>query len=250
MVAFLSSATTNMTSTEREVAFRKRRHDYAIHKPKNAIRAGTEVIRVKQDRFLRPETLLARSRKTRADKRRFQINSKRKESANFPQPPEDVKSALVIRVAPKGDNLCPEAMEILKEFKLEEQFDGCFVQLSEENRQKLKSVAHLITYGNPVPETVRQLILTKAQTAKDGVEVLITSNKTVSDALGELGIEGLTDIVYAINKGTDTISAITKFLAPFHFSKSEIKDPKQPVHAGGASGWRGESITEFVEQIL
>ena len=239
-----------MSSTEKEVAFRKRRRDYAIHKPKNRIRAGTEVIRVKQDRFLRPETLLARSRKTKADKRKLEINAKRKESANFPQPPEDVKSALVIRVAPKGDNLCPASAEILKEFKLNEQFDGCFVQLTEENRQKLKSIAHLITYGNPVPETVRQLILTKAQTVKDGVEVLITANKVVGDALGELGIEGLSDIVYAINKGADTIAAITNFLAPFHFNKSDLKDPKQPVHAGGQSGWRGEAITEFVDKIL
>ena len=239
-----------MASTEKEVAFRKRRRDYAIHKPKNAIRAGTEVIRVKQDRFVRPETLLARARQTKADERKFRINAKRKESANFPQPPESAKSALVIRVAPKKDNLCAASSSILNEFKLNEQFDGCFVQLSEENRQKLKSISHLITYGTPAPETVRQLILTKAQTVKDGVEVLVTSNKTVGDALGDIGIEGLTDIVYAINKGSTTIAAITKFLAPFHFNKSELKDPKQPIHAGGASGWRGEAITEFVDQIL
>lgn len=230
-----------MTSTEKEVAFRKRRRDYAIHRPKNAIRANTEIIKGQRERFIRPELLLARARKTKADKRRVQINMKRQESANFPQPPELAKVALVIRLAPKKASLCSESGTIFAEMHLLDQFDGCFVVLDETNRTKLRTVSHLIAYGMPAPETVRQLIHTKAQIVRNGVEVPITANKTVSDALGSVGIEGLSDIVYAINKGASTVTDIAGFLAPFHFN-----DPKTT----GQSGWCDAAITEFVEKIL
>ena len=64
-----------MSSTEKEVAFRKRRRDYVLNKPKNAIRANTKIVHEKQDKFIRPETILARARQTKADKKKYNINN-------------------------------------------------------------------------------------------------------------------------------------------------------------------------------
>ena len=239
-----------MSSTEREVAFRKKRRDYVLNQPKNMIQANTTIVRIKEDKFIRAETILARTRQIKADKKKFEINKKRRESANFPQPPQDMKTALVVRLVSKKENLCAETRKILSDLNLKEQFDGKFVFLNEENRDKLKSVSHLITYGSPSPELVRQLIHTQAACLKDGKEIPITSNKTISDALKEYKIICLDDIVKALNKGLESVEQISNFLAPFHFTKAELSDkPKRPIHAGGSAGWRGDEITSFVESI-
>ena len=75
-----------MGGTEKEVSLRKRRHDYTISKGRNPIREGTTITVIKQKRFYRAETILAKTRQIKADKRKFDINSKRKESNNFPLP--------------------------------------------------------------------------------------------------------------------------------------------------------------------
>jgi hypothetical protein len=114
-----------MTASEKEVAFRKRRREYAVNKPKNAIRAGTTVIRIKQPRFCRAETILANTRAVKADKRKFDINSMRKASPNFPQPPDGLRVALVVRLVRATDYLCPQTRAALAGLRLANQFDGC-----------------------------------------------------------------------------------------------------------------------------
>jgi 60S ribosomal protein uL30 len=237
------------SASEKEVAFRKRRRDYTINKPKHPVRAVTTVIRIKEPHFLRAETILASARAVKADLRQFEINSKRKESVNFPQPPADTRIVLAVRLSQQKDFLSPQSRGVLSELKLINQFDGVFVGLTEENRQKLRSVSHLIAYGVPSPEVVRQLIHTRARTIADGNEVLITGNKIIRDALGDLDVESLSDLVHVINSGGEAVSRICEFLAPFHFNPKEIQNAKKPRYSGGPSGWR-EDFTAFVESIL
>lgn len=239
-----------MGNTEKVVAFRKRRRDYALRKTSNPIRDGTTVTVVKQDRFYRAETILGKTRQIKADKRKYEQNLKRKECNNFPQPGADLKYALVVRIAETRANLCQESKAVLDGFKLKNQFDGCFVALNEENRTKLKSISHLIAYGTPSTELLRQLIHNNSTTVVNGKEEHITSNKMITDALGDKKIICLDDIVYAFVKGADTIEDITKFLAPFHFNKTELTNVKLPKYSGGPSGWRGDEITQFVETII
>lgn len=239
-----------MSSTEKEVAFRKRRRDYVLNKPKNAIRANTKIVREKQEKFIRPETILNRARQTKVDKKKFDINNKRPGSKNFPLPPSDINCCLVVRLAQKKDNLCSEARKILSEFQLNDQFDGRFIFLNEENRKKLKGVSHLITYGTPSVELVRVLTHTRSHTVIDGKEEPVTSNKMIRDKLGQYKIICLDDISNAITKNLDSTEQICDYLAPFHFNKVDLTMPKRPVHAGGNSGWRGDEITSFVEQII
>lgn len=239
-----------MGNTEKVVAFRKKKRDFALRKVSNPIRDGTTVTVIKQDRFYRAETILGKTRQIKADKRKYEQNIKRKECNNFPLPSGELKYALVVRIAETKANLCSETKAILNEFKLKNQFDGCFAALNEENKNKLKSISHLIAYGNPTTEMLRQLIHNNSATVIDGKEVHITSNKMIADALGDKKIICLDDIVYAFNKGADTIEDITKFLAPFHFNKTELTNVKLPKYSGGPSGWRGEEISQFVETII
>lgn len=239
-----------MSNSAKEVAFRKRRRDYVLNHPKNEIRANTKIIKVKQDKFIPPEVVLTRARQTRNDKKRYEINCKRRESPNFPQPSQDIHVAIIIRLAKRKDNLCAETRKIMTEFHLNEQFDGSFVYLNDENRQKLKSISHLITWGAPSKELIRQLIHTKGHTVIDGKETPITSNKMVSEALKQFNIICLDDMVDSLSRGTENSEAVCRFLAPFHFTQTDLDLPKRPIHAGGSAGWRGEGITQFVESII
>jgi 60S ribosomal protein uL30 len=239
-----------MTSSEKEVAFRKRRREYAVNKPKNAIRAGTTIIRIKQPVFYRAETILASAQAIRSDKRKFDINTKRKASSNFPQPPDDLHVALVIRLVGTTNDLCPQTCAALTGLRLAQQFDGCFVPLTPQSRETLKSISHLIAYGSPSGEIVRQLVHTRAHTVVGGKETVVSANKQVADALGELDVEGLGDIVHVLNVGGDALKAVCLFLAPFHFRPLELTGMKKPSYAGGPTGWRGAEIGTFVEGIL
>lgn len=239
-----------MVGTEREVAFRKRKRDYAISRPKNYIRAQTTIIHQKGEKFVRPESILARSRAIKTDKRRFDINSKRGASINFPQPAEDDKIALVVRTITKKEYTCQDSYAILKELRLVNQFDGCIVVLTPEMRQKLKCISHLITYGVPTSDMIDMLIHNHAHTIVDEKEVEITSNQMVQQA-GIPDCECVGDIIYSLQHATDNCAAIAQYLAPFHFTQREIKHEKALItKEGGNAGWRGDKINEFVQSII
>ena len=240
----------SMVGSEKEVAFRKRRRDYSVKGRRNPIRDST-IVTVKRDApFIRPESLVAKKRQITADKKKVEINSKRKASVNFPLPEENDKFALVLRVVPKKDYICPESHTILTELRLNEQFDGCFVLLTPEMKQKLQKISHLVIYGIPTLELIRQLIHTKAFITKDGVEVALTSNKAVSDALSDKGVECLDDIVHSLSNVEPSFEDVSKFLSPFHFNKIGVEKPRMLASAGGISGWNRDGISEYIQKIL
>lgn len=238
-----------MAGTEKEIAFRKRRQDYALKSKKNFIRENTIVTVKKQKRFDRPESLVAKSKQTQIDKKKYETNLKRAPGKNFPQPTEEDKYALVVRVVPKKEYICAQSKSILSGFRLNEQFDGVFVPLTEENRKKLKGISHLIVFGVPTDEYARQLLHTRAFYMEDGKETPLTSNKVVSDALSDKGIECVDDMVHSITTADDSLEAVANFLAPFHFHKTEVAKPRLLASQGGISGWT-KDIKAFLEQIL
>ncbi|EAY16568.1 ribosomal protein, putative [Trichomonas vaginalis G3] len=238
-----------MAGTEREVAFRKQRRDYTKRTKKNHIREGTKITVKKQERFIRPESLVSKNRQLQTDKKKFLANTKRPVSKNFPQPSEEDKIALVVRVTPKKEYLCKEVRTILTEYRLNDQFDGVFVALTQENRQKLKSIAHTIVYGVPTVEFIRQLIHTRAFTVKDNNEIAINSNKLVSEALSDKGLECLDDMVHSISSADDNATAVAAFLAPFHFNKIDVSKPRLLASQGGISGWTAD-IQDFISKII
>jgi len=238
-----------MAGTEKEIAFRKRRRDYALKPRRNYIRDRTTITVKKQKRFYRPENLVARSMQTQIDKKKYETNLKRPPSKNFPQPTKEDKFALVVRIVPKKEFICKEARTILSEFRLYDQFDGVFVSLTDENRKKLKGVSHLIVFGVPTQEYIRQLLHTRAYYMEDGKEMPLTSNKVVSDALSDKGIECVDDMVHAITTSSDALEEVAAFLAPFHFHKIEVPKTRLLASQGGISGWT-KDIKGFLEQII
>lgn len=238
-----------MAGTEREVAFRKQRRDYTKRQKKNHIRDGTKTIVKKQEKFIRPESLVSQSRQLQVDKKKFIANTKRPVSKNFPQPSEEDKIALVVRVTPKKEYLCKEVRTILSELRLNDQFDGVFAILTQEMRQKLKSIAHTIVYGVPTNEFIRQLIHTRAFTVKGDAEIAVTSNKLVSDALADKGLECLDDMVHSLTSADDSAADVATFLAPFHFNKVDVSKPRLLASQGGISGWTND-IQDFLSKII
>ena len=238
-----------MAGTEKEIAFRKRRRDYALKPRRNFIREHTKITVKREKRFIRPESLISKSRQTTIDKKKFESNLKRPASKNFPQPSKEDKFALVVRVVPKKEYICAQSNSILSEFRLNEQFDGCFVLLNEENRKKLKAVSHLIVFGVPSLEFIRQLFHTRLFYLDGGKETPLTSNKVVSDALNDKGIECIDDMVHSISTTDDAFEAVASFICPFHFHKIKVAKSRLLASQGGISGWT-KNIQEFLSKIM
>ena len=211
-----------MAGTEKEIAFRKRRRDYALKPRRNLIRENTKVTVKREKRFIRPESLVSKSRQTTIDKKKYEANLQRPASKNFPQPSEEDRFALVVRVVPKKEYICAQTRAILSEFRLNEQFDGVFVLLNEENRKKLRAVSHLIVFGVPSLEFIRQLFHTRLFYHDGDKEVPLTSNKIVSDALADKGIECIDDMVHSISTTDDAFEAVAYFIAPVHLHKFTV----------------------------
>ena len=238
-----------MAGTEKEIAFRKRRRDYALKPRRNFIRDNTKIIVKKEKRFIRPESLVSKSRQITIDKKKYEANMKRPASKNFPQPGEQDKFALVVRVVPKHEYICAQTKTILSELRLNEQFDGVFILLNEENRKKLKGISHLIVFGVPSLEFIRQLFHTRLFYMDGDKEVPLTSNKVVSDALGDKGIECIDDMVHSISTTDDAFDAVASFIAPFHFHKITVAKSRLLASQGGISGW-AKDIQEFLSKII
>ena len=94
------------------------------------------------------------------------------------------------------------------------------------------------------------MVHSHAFTIIDGKEQPVTSNKVIAEKLRPYKIICLDDISNAITKNLDSTEQVCDFLATIHFNKTDLTMPKRPVHAGGQSGWRGDEITAFVEQII
>jgi hypothetical protein len=76
-----------------------------------------------QPRFYPAETILASAQPIKADKSKFDINTKRKASPNFLQPPDDLHFAFVIRLVCATNGLCPQTRAALTGIRLVQQFD-------------------------------------------------------------------------------------------------------------------------------
>lgn len=239
-----------MGGTEKEVAFRKRRRDYSKIKRRNHIRENTEIIRIPGQKVFRPESVLARTRLVNGDRNKVRINKSRKPSANFPQPEEEDQFCIVIRIVPKGHTLCKESFDILTSLRLVKQFDARFVRLTDDIRQQLKAISHLVAFGTPSPEVIARIIHSRGAFASEEGEKLIQSNHEVMEALPGTGIETINEIVDTLSECNQHFDAVADKLATLHLAKVEVKKPTVLVSKGGMSGWRGEAINEFVLSML
>lgn len=238
-----------MGGTEKEVAFRKKRRDYSKNAKQDFNKEHTVIKVEREKRIKTPLQIDRKSKQIHIDKKKFETNSKRKESENFKLPTPDDKVALVIRFAGSYEFLCSDVQKLLSGFRLKKQFDAVFVPLTDENKQKLKSISHTIAYGVAPRDIVRNLITTRAHTIKDGSEVVVSSNKIVSDSFGGIGLECLDDIVDSIVNADEILPKICRWLCPFHLNTMEIKKTRALQSNGGKSGWYTD-IREIVNNII
>lgn len=173
---------------------------------------------------------------------------------------------LAIRVKPSRSS-APQAQKILSELGLK-QINNCSLFIaSNDNLQKLLTVANYVAYGSPTKKMVDDLIR-KRGFMKDaaGKRVPMSDNVLIEELLGEscgcICVEDVIDALWRCNRDEQTYQAVKKQLWPIQLaSLKETSDKRDVKHEangrilkkvntrtvkGGYLGYMGDDINTFV----
>lgn len=194
--------------------------------------------REKKNRFVRAETVVAKSLASEREKERVKRVSKlmkKKEGKgeevvakilnekeggakiNYDGKPELL---FVVRVkGPHGVSIPQKVFKILQVLRLEKVNSGVFFRLTGSTIQLLKIVAPYVVIGRPSLSTVRSLIQRRSRVKWGGKEINLNDNNIVEEALGKQGIICMEDIVHEISSMGESFKECCYFLLPFQLAR-------------------------------
>lgn len=161
------------------------------------------------------------------------------------------KLLLVIRI--RGVNDISEKQKlILNKLNLKAINSAVFVRGTAANLRQLKRVENYITYGEPSPKIVKELIYKKMYAKIGDQRVLINTNELVEQHIGG-DVICLEDVVGEIIKLGPNFKAITEFIYPFKLTTPPgilMSRLRKPVQEGGHWGYRGEDIDAYALNMI
>ncbi|QLL32113.1 hypothetical protein HG536_0C02820 [Torulaspora globosa] len=132
----------------------------------------------------------------------------------------------VVRVrGPAAVNIPHKAFKILKLMRLVTTNTGVFVRLSEKVYPLLKIIAPYVVVGRPSLSSIRSLLQKRSRVVYQGDEdsepreVALNDNNIIEEKLGEHGIICVEDIVHEIASLGDSFSKCAFFLQPFELNR-------------------------------
>ncbi|AQZ18598.1 RLP7 (YNL002C) [Zygosaccharomyces parabailii] len=228
-----------------EVLLKRRRNADQTRLAKQALaqqRKNTK--RVKKNKFVRPESLVAKTLATTREKERIRRVSKtRGEGSEFilrvrgGDSKEDGSEGemqtekvaydgkpqllLVVRVrGPTAVNIPHKAYKVLQVLRLVHLNQGVFFRLTAQTFDLLRIVAPYVVVGEPSLSCVRSLVQKRGRVTWNGKQdVLLNDNTMVEEALGEHGIICIEDVVHEIASLGPAFKQCCFFLKPFQLSR-------------------------------
>ncbi|KAI8084648.1 ribosomal protein L30, ferredoxin-like fold domain-containing protein [Halteromyces radiatus] len=112
-----------------------------------------------------------------------------------------------------------EVKSTLKELRLGKIHSAVFLRSSPAVHLKLQKVRPYVFTGTPSLETVRNLINKRAHTLVKNKRVPVSDNNMVEEALGDIGVICVEDIIHEIMNGDkDTFEKVATYLEPFELN--------------------------------
>jgi large subunit ribosomal protein L7e len=108
-----------------------------------------------------------------------------------------------------------QVLRCLQRLRLHRYQDASFVRLTDESKALLVAVEPYVIWGYPNVSTVRELILKYGFQSVKNKKLPISSNKQVEDALGEVGIICIEDLVLELFKCGKNFAKANMFLHQF-----------------------------------
>ncbi len=233
-----------------EILLRKRKNAdrLRIEKQENARKRQEEISRKKNQRkqkFVRAETLVAKSLATKRESERIKRVSKieRVNAISDSQNrqyieklnPEGVKSKelysgkptlyFIVRISgPHGVKIPTKVHKILNLLRLNHINTGVFIKLTESIYPLIKLISPYTVIGKPSLQSVRQLIQKRAtinvkdQESDQVKSVKLNDNNVVEERLGDEGIICIEDIIHEIVSLGENFKTVSYFLNPFELN--------------------------------
>ncbi|KAI8339616.1 ribosomal protein L30, ferredoxin-like fold domain-containing protein [Chlamydoabsidia padenii] len=210
--------------------------------------------------FTRADTLIKQRKEVLQEASRLRsLNRHLAKSKNKDDEPE--KLLLVVR----SDNnynkrkIHKQVLEVLKELRLTKVHSAVFLRTSTPDiKLKLQQIRPYVFMGTPSLDSVRNLINKRAHTVvksnsnKEKI-VPVSDNAMVEEALGDVGVICVEDIIHEIINGDkDTFEKVTNYLAPFELNTEARNSKKKMMNklAEQAEGQRPrvhKTIDSFVD---
>ncbi|ORX58102.1 ribosomal protein L30p/L7e [Hesseltinella vesiculosa] len=182
-------------------------------------------------KFTRVDELIRGRKQLQQEANRLRTAKRRLERNGFDDEDND-KLILVVRLddASSKRKMHPQVKKTLTSLGLDRLHAAVFVRQSKQMSEQLAVVKPYIFMGSPSLPSVRSLVMKRAHTLKDGQRVPVTDNTMVEDALSDVGVICVEDIIHELMQGDkETFDKITEYLAPFHLnleSRSRVKKQK------------------------
>ncbi|CEI91278.1 hypothetical protein RMCBS344292_05575 [Rhizopus microsporus] len=212
---------------------RKRNEKQAAEKAKERLEARKKQKMNRKTQFKRADEFVREFRIKEKQKRRVVAIESGKNKASK-RSKGDGRLLFVARIK-TAKAIHQEVLSALKNLRLRKMNSGVFVICNETTMKDLLRVEPFVTYGSPSLKTIRDLIMKRGATKINGVRTPLSSNAMVEEALGDLDIICLEDIIHEIANKGENFAAVTSFLEPF-----ELHDP--------VKGWRQKKLKEVFDR--
>ncbi|XP_078438306.1 large ribosomal subunit protein uL30y-like [Wolffia australiana] len=217
-----------------------RRKGYAEAKKRSAKERSNNLIK-------KPEDFVKEFRSKELDLVQMKHRTKaHRSSLNYPE------SNLLFVIRTHGaKDMHPRTKKVLHLLRLRHIYDGVFLKVSEGTMNMLLTVEPFVTYGSPNLKSVRELIFKKGSGRINKQRVPLTDNNIIEQALGNLGVICIEDIVHQIATVGPHFKEVTSFLAPFKLKRPDgfLQKKKKPFKDGGDSGDRKGQINDLIAQM-
>ncbi|EGR33839.1 hypothetical protein IMG5_035100, partial [Ichthyophthirius multifiliis] len=165
--------------------------------------------------------------------------------------PAEPKVAFVVRI--RGVNqLHPDAIRILRLFRLRQIHNGTFFKINKASLNMLKKVLPFVTFGYPSRQTVSKLLLKRGFAKVNGQRIPITDNAFIEKELGKYNINCIEDLAHVITTCGPHFKEANNFLWPFKLDtpRGGFKNKRHAFHQGGDWGNREVFINHLVKAML
>lgn len=145
-----------------------------------------------------------------------------------------------------------QVKKALSRLRLRNIHEGVFVRYDESHRKLLHLVEPFVVYGRPNKGVIRDLIERRGYGKVDGSRVPLSDNTVVEDALGDVNIICVDDLVHELDTVGPNFGKAAGFLWPFRLadSKTEFERRTLKMKDGKDYGDKGEGVNEYIKQVL
>lgn len=238
-----------MSNTVPESILKKRQRNEKLA----AARASAETKALKASRskravmFKSAEKYVKEYRQIENDAIRFRREAKL--HGNYYREPE-AKVVFVIRI--RGIiGVSPKVRKILQLLRLRQIHNGVFLRVNKPIMHMLRMVDPFIAYGYPNLKSVRELLYKRGHGKINKQRIPITDNAIIEQALGNVGIICIEDLIHEIYTCGPNFKAANNFLYPFKLSSPLGGFQKKKLHHndGGSAGNNEHRINALIRRM-